>query len=124
MNKEYIDEIKQRWGETEEYKEYLEKTKQYSKDKHNDIIEGLNIILAEFSTCMLNDIKPISVEAQTLVEKLKNYITSNFYSCTNDILFGLGQMYVLDERFKCNIDKHGAGTAEFIKEAITIYCNK
>jgi hypothetical protein len=55
---------------------------------------------------------------------LQNHITQNYYLCTNDILLGLGQMYVADERFKKNIDKHAFGTAEFIKEAIKAYCLK
>jgi hypothetical protein len=37
---------------------------------------------------------------------------------------GLGQMYVADERFKNNIDKHASGTAAFICEAIEVYCKK
>ena len=40
----------------------------------------------------------------------------------NDVLIGLGKMYVSDERFKNNIDKHGNGTAEFISESIEYYC--
>lgn len=48
----------------------------------------------------------------------------DFYHCTDDILAGLGQMYVCDERFKNNIDSHGEGTAEFVAEAIKIYCKK
>ena len=65
---------------------------------------------------------PESETAQTLVKKLQSYITENFYTCTPEILRGLGQMYVADERFKSNIDKNGKGTAEFIAEAIGIYC--
>ena len=53
---------------------------------------------------------------------LQNHITENYYHCTREILFGLGQMYVADERFKNNIDKHADGTAAFIRDAITAYC--
>ena len=49
------------------------------------------------------------------------FITQNYYNCTNEILVGLGKMYVADERFKKNIDKYGEGTAEFAAEAISIY---
>ena len=66
--------------------------------------------------------KPDSEEAQSLAKKLQNYITENCYTCTNEILSGLGQMYVTDERFKDNIDKHGVGTAEFVSKVIKIYC--
>ena len=64
---------------------------------------------------------PDSKESQNLVEKLQNYITENFYTCTKEILAGLGQMYVADERFKNNIDKHSVGTAEFVSKAIEYY---
>lgn len=44
--------------------------------------------------------------------------------CTNEILFSLSQMYVADERFKNNIDKHGNGTAQFVCDAVAVYCKK
>ena len=56
--------------------------------------------------------------------KLQVYITENYYTCTDEILAGLGKMYVADERFKKNIDKYGGGTAEFAAEAIAVYCRK
>ena len=58
-----------------------------------------------------------------LVKELQDYITENYYTCTNEILAGLGQMYVADERFKANIDKNGDGTAEFVSKAIENYIN-
>ena len=65
-----------------------------------------------------------SEEAQTLVRELQNYITENYYTCTGEILAGLGQKYVADERFKNNIDKHAIGTATFVSAAIATYCGK
>ena len=59
-----------------------------------------------------------SDETQALVKELQNYITENYYTCTKEILAGLGQMYIADERFKTNIDKNGDGTAEFVSTAI------
>ena len=63
-----------------------------------------------------------SSEAKRLVKELQSYITDNYYTCTTEILAGLGQMYVADERFKANIDKHGNGTAEYVSKAIEIFC--
>lgn len=120
--KQYADEVKQRWGNTEAYKESEQKTAGYSADKWNDVNAGLNAVLAEFAVALKDGATPESETAQSLVKKLQQYITDNFYTCTNEILAGLGQMYVADERFKSNIDKNGAGTAEFISEAIRIYC--
>ena len=116
-------EVIEKWGETPAYKEYAEKTKNYSKQKWNDLAEGMDHIMAEFALCMKNGETPDSIEAQKLVKVLKNYITENYYLCTNEILSGLGQMYVADERFKNNIDKHAEGTAKFICEAVRDYCN-
>jgi len=120
----YKDEVKEKWGKTDAYKEHAEKTKNYSKDKWNNLAEEMNDILAEFAVYMKNDETPDSAEVQKLVKNLQNHITENYYVCTNEILAGLGQMYVADERFKNNIDKHADGTAEFVSEAIEVYCKR
>ena len=117
-------EAKEKWGATSAYKEYSEKTKNYSEQRWNDLVEGMDSIMAEFAVCMRNEESPDSTEAQKLVKTLQNYITENYYLCTNEILAGLGQMYVADERFKNNIDKYADGTAAFICEAIAVYCSK
>ena len=120
----YKTEAKEKWGDTDAYKQHIEKTKNYSKQKWNDLAEEMNHIMREFSLCMKNDESPDSAEAQSLVKELQNHITENYYLCTNEILIGLGQMYVADERFKNNIDKHADGTAMFICDAIKKYCRK
>ncbi len=120
---QYETEAKQRWGETDAYKEHAEKTANYSKDKWQEVNDGLNAVLAKFVECMKDGHTADSPETQALVKELQNHITENYYTCTNEILAGLGQMYVADERFKTNIDKHSPGTAEFISHAIKIYCN-
>ena len=120
----YKNEAKERWGETEAYKEHAEKTKYYSDDKWQTLSDSMNVIFEDFASCMKSGFRPGSDEAQRLVKKLQNYITENYYTCTNEILAGLGQMYLLDERFKENIDKHGDLTAEFVSTSIGIYCSQ
>ena len=117
-------EAQEKWGKTNAYKEHSERTKNYSKQKWNDLTEEMEHIMAEFASCRKKVKKPDSTEAQNLVKMLQNHITENYYRCTNEILTGLGQMYVADERFRNNIDKHADGTAEFICEAIDVYCRK
>ena len=118
----YKDEAKEKWGKTDAYREHAEKTKNYSKENWNDVSEGLMAVFADFALCMKNGEAADSAAAQAAVKQLQAYITANFYNCTKQILSGLGQMYVMDERFKENIDKHGDGTADFAAEAIAIYC--
>lgn len=120
----YKQEVKERWGQTDAFKEHTEKTKDYGKDKWNNLSGEMANILADFSVCMKNGEKADSEKTQNLVKTLQNHITENYYHCTNEILFGLAQMYIADERFKSNIDKHGTGTAEFVSKAIEIYCRK
>ena len=78
-------------------------------------------IFAEFAACKDSGASADSAEAQSLVAKLQAHITANYYTCTDEILAGLGKMYVADERFKKNIDKYGEGTAKFAAEGIRIY---
>ncbi len=120
----YKDEVKQRFGKTEAYRQSQEKTASYTADDWSNLEQGLNRIIGEFAKAKTDGIKETDKEAQTLVEKLKNFITETQYTCTNEILASLGEMYVADERFKKNIDKQGFGTAEFMSKAIKAYCHE
>ena len=120
----YKAEAKERWGNTNAYKEHAEKTKNYSNNQWSNLAADMDLIFAEFAGCMKEQFAPHSAEAQALVQRLQNHITQNYYLCTNEILAGLGMMYTADERFTNNIDKHAAGTAAFASEAISIYCKK
>ena len=117
-------EAKARWGDTAAYKQYEEKTKSYSAQKQDALARGMDQIMEAFAACMKNGAAAVSAEAQALVQRLQSYITEHYYNCTNQILAGLGQMYVADERFRQNIDRHGAGTAAFICAAIEAYAEK
>ena len=116
-------ESRERWGKTDAYREHEKKTKNYTKVKWTEINEGLMAIFAEFAEFKNKGFGANSSEVQGLVVKLRDYITQHYYTCTNEILAGLGQMYVADERFKKNIDKYGVGTAEFASHAIAGFDN-
>ena len=122
--KDFKTEVCERWGNTDAYREHEQKTKNYTKAKWAEVNEGLLAIFAEFAACKASGASADSAEAQALVAKLQTHITANYYTCTDEILAGLGKMYVADERFKKNIDKYGEGTAEFAAEGIRIYVEK
>lgn len=124
MFEKYKTEAKEKWGQTEAFREHEEKTKGYSKEKWNSLAEDMDNIMQQFSLCMKKGNTPDSIEAQNLVKTLQNHITENYYTCTDQILAGLGQMYVADERFKNNIDKHADGTAKFVSKAIAFKCGE
>ena len=122
--KNYTAEARERYGNTVAYKEHEQKTKNYTKEKWADANDGLMASFAEFAACKQSGAEVDSNEAQALIAKLQTHITENYYTCTDEILEGLGKMYVADERFKKNIDKYGEGTAEFAADAIEVYCRK
>ena len=119
--KNYETEARARYGATAAYREHEQKTKSYTKEKWAEANDGLMAIFAEFAACKNNGASADSAEAQALVAKLQACITANYYTCTDEILAGLGKMYVADERFKKNIDKNGEGTAKFVADAISSF---
>jgi len=109
----------ERWGATNAYKEYKEKSNGRSEADNKNIQDGLMNIFSEFASL---DCAPDDEPAQQLVAKLQRYITDNFYHCTDEIFAGLGKMYVADGEFRTNIDSFaGEGTAEFVSKAIESY---
>ena len=109
----YAAEAKERWGNTKAYQEYEQRGKQSAEDAMMDIFREMG---------QLRELSPDAPEAQALVQKLQNHITASYYTCTRQILSGLGQMYAADDRFRANIDAAGGeGTAEFAAKAIEIY---
>ena len=124
MKNNYYTEVLERWGDTDAYREHEQKTKNYTKDKWAEANDGLMAIFAEFAEGKNNGFVMNSPEVQSLVGKLQDYITQNYYTCTDEILGDLGHMYVADERFKKNIDQYGEGTAKFVSEAIATCCQE
>ena len=120
----YSNEARSRWGDTDAYREHEQKTKNYTKEKWTEANDGLMAIFAEFAALKNSGASADSAEAQALVAKLQAHITENYYTCTDEILSGLGKMYVADERFNKNIDKYGDGTAEFAADAICVRVKK
>ena len=121
MKDNYSTEARSRWGNTDAYREHEQKTKNYTKEKWTEANDGMMAIFYEFAECKNSGASADSTKAQALVAKLQAHITANYYTCTDAILAGLGQIYVADERFKKNIDKYGEGTTEFASEGIRIY---
>ena len=118
---DYKKQAKQFWGDTLQYKEYEGRSKDRTKKQNQSINIKMMSIFAEFGT--IRGEKPGSVEAQRLVKRLQDFITENFYTCSDEILVSLGEMYADGGEFTANIDAVGGiGTAEFAHKAIDIYC--
>ena len=112
MGKTYVEEAKERWGDTAAWREF-EKRSDVSKETN----DGLMKLFAGLGE--LKNLPSESDVAQAAVAEIQRYITEHYYKCTDEIFAGLGEMYAADERFRKNIDKAGGeGTAEFACDAI------
>ena len=118
---QYKAEAKVKWGNTQEWQEYEQK--QEDGYDFGETAPQMMNLFAELGT--LRQLSPTDKAVQEKISTLQNFITSNYYICTTEILSGLGQMYVNDKRFKRNIDQVGGeGTAEFVRQAMKVYCSK
>lgn len=117
----YAADAKAKWGKTDAYKEFEQKTAEKTPAQMQATGDGLMEIFAALGA--IRHLSPASEEAQALIAKLQDFITANYYTCTKQILRGLGQMYIAGDSMTENIDQAGGnGTAEFAHEAIEIYC--
>lgn len=117
---EYTRMAKEQWGDSKEYAEYEAKASSRSKDDEKKLWRDFMNLFEKCGT--IKDLDPNSAEAQAIVKDIKNYITNNFYECTNEILASLGKMYAAGGEFTTNIDNAGGiCTAEFVNRAIEEY---
>lgn len=118
---EYAAQAKASWGNTPQYREFQEKSKNRNPEEEQKLSVQIMSIFKEFGE--LKDQDPASAQVQAVVSKLQAFITEHFYTCTDEILSGLGKMYAGGGDFTKNIDQAGGvGTAEFANKAIQIYC--
>ena len=119
----YEAEVKAKWGNTKAYQEYKQKDIARNKDSYGKLAKELMTMFSELGE--LKHLRPDDDEVQRNISALQKWITGSCYLCTNEILRGLGEMYVCDERFRSSIDRAGGdGTADFVKQAIAVYCRK
>lgn len=120
---EYAKRAKEEWGKTPQYEEYKKKSSGRTRDDEKTLMENLMQIFVRFG--QLKELDPAAEEVQKQVKTLQDFITNNMYTCSDEILFGLGKMYAAGGEFTENIDNAGGeGTAEFTYKAIKVFCEK
>ena len=118
---EYEEQAKSTWGTTPAYKEYEVKSAGRTAEDNRILAVGLMEIFAELGRQL--SLQPSDDAVQANVIKLQNYITENFYTCSDEILLSLGRFYSGGGSMQRNIDKAaGEGTAEFVSQAIEFHC--
>jgi len=122
LREQYVEEAKARWGNTDAYRESTKRAAKWTEADKKRMEAESGEIFSGFAALVGTD--PADARVQALVARWKAFISESYYDCTDEILAGLGQMYVADERFMKNIDKFGAGTAKLMSDAIAVYCKK
>ena len=118
---EYAEQAKAAWGSTPEYLEFEQKSKNRTKAEDMELSKQMMRIFTEFGA--LKNESPASGKAQALVRKLQDFISAHYYTCSDKILSGLGMMYAGGGEMTDNIDRYGGeGTADFVNEAIRVFC--
>lgn len=120
---EYTKKAKENWGDTAAYKEFEEKNKGKKKEEMMKIgqeLMGIFKELGEFKALPVKDEK-----VQNTIQKIRDFITANYYNCTIEIFSSLGEMYAAGGSMTENIDAYGGeGTARFAQKAIAYYCSQ
>lgn len=120
---QYKAEVKSKWGNSKAYQEYEQRVVSHSEHNDSKFVNGIMSLFTDLGA--MKQLPPTDKAVQEKIAALQAYINENFYTCSNDILKELGEMYVCDDRFKKNIDRFGGeGTAKFVREAIFVYCEK
>ncbi len=119
MRDQYAEEAQQRWGHTEAYRESQRRTKGYTKEDWAAVKAEQDAVFSGFAALVGHD--PVSPEVRAMVKQWKELITRRFYPCSDEMLAGIGEMYLVDERFQKNLDAYGPGTAQLMSEAMKRY---
>ncbi|GAA1920681.1 MerR family transcriptional regulator [Streptantibioticus ferralitis] len=115
---DYAEEVEQRWGHTEAYRQSQRRAATYTKEDWLRINADAADINAKIAALMETGAAPQSEEAMDLAEEHRQHICRFFYDCPYQIHTGLGGMYVADERFKGNYEAIKPGMAAFLRDAI------
>ncbi|MEU6993032.1 MerR family transcriptional regulator [Streptomyces sp. NPDC046465] len=115
---QYAEEVEQRWGDTEAYRESQRRSASYTKDDWKRINDELNAVHARVGNLLAQGAPADSEEAMDAAEEHRRFISANHYECSHEMHAGLGEMYVTDERFTAFYEAVRPGLAVYLRDAI------
>lgn len=119
LRDQYAAEAKAKYGDTEAWSQSQQRAKKFTKADWDRINAEADGIMAGFGKLVGMAAEDPAVQEQ--VKAWKDHLQRYYYDCTDEIFAGLAAMYVQDERFMKNIDKHGAGTAQLMHNGMLFY---
>ena len=116
--REYEAEVKERWGDTDAYKESARRTRKYGEKEWAAIKAEANAIFADAAAAMKAGTKSDSSAAKAIAERHRQHIDRWYYPLSVAAHTSLADMWEADERFKANIDKFGDGLTAWLASAV------
>lgn len=120
--KKYEDEVKERWGNSDAYRISRERTAKYTKEDWEKINQVQMDNMKELCELYQAGVAYDDPRVLQVVENAMNFISRYFYPCNLEIMSGLGNMYICDERFTAFYEKFAPGLAVYYNNAIQHYC--
>jgi DNA-binding transcriptional MerR regulator len=115
---QYEDEVRERWGNTEAYRQSRERTASYTKEDWKRATEQFDAIHRRMADLMAAGTPADSEEAMDTAEEHRRFISGTYYDCSHEMHTCLGEMYVSDPRFTATYDKIRPGLAVYLRDAI------
>ena len=115
---EWADEARQRWGDTDAFRESQSRTTRYTKQDWQRLKAEADEELRAFADALRSGTPATGETAMDLAEAHRRYICTWFYDCGYDVHRGLAEMYLADDRFRANYDNVAPGLAQYVHDAI------
>jgi DNA-binding transcriptional MerR regulator len=115
---QYADEARERWGDTDAFRESHRRTSSYSKDDWQLLGEQSEQIEQELADCLAAGLPADDPRTKAAAEGHRLHIDRWFYPCSHEMQVGLADMYVDDPRFTAHYEDRAPGLAEYVRDAI------
>jgi hypothetical protein len=114
---EYEEEVQERWGDTDAYRESQRRTRRYTKEDWARF-KTENIAVNEAIVALMDEgVAAQDPHAMDAVERHRLLIDAWFYPCSHEMHAQLGRMYVADPRFTETYEKIRPGMAQYLRDA-------
>ena len=115
---QYAEEVEQRWGDTDAYRESARRTEAYGKQDWLRIKAEAQDVTDRLSRLMADGVPAASPEAMDAARAHREHISRWFYDCPPAMHAGLADMYLADERFTRHYEDVAPGLARYVHDAI------
>ncbi|MFJ8636097.1 MerR family transcriptional regulator [Streptomyces sp. NPDC093568] len=115
---QYADEVRERWGDTDAYRQSQQRTAAYTKEDWKRVTEEMEAIHQRMADLMTGGTPAASEAAMDTAEDHRRFINGTYYDCSHDMHTRLGEMYVADPRFTAMYDGIRPGLAVYLRDAI------